>query len=47
MSKNRDIATFLSLTARSNNIDSAGVSGFGGGSSSGTLTVYDLSLIHI
>ena len=41
MSKNRDIATFLSSTARNNRIDSAGVTGLGGSSTSGTLTVYD------
>lgn len=41
MSKNRDIATFLSSTARTNRIDSAGVRGLGGGGSSGVLSVYD------
>ena len=39
MSKNRDIATFLSSTARNNNIDSAGITGIGSGS--GVLSVYD------
>ena len=38
-SKNRDIATFLSSTARSNNIDSAGITGVRSGS--GVLSVYD------
>ena len=36
MSKNRDIASFLSGTARTNNIDSAGITGIGGGGTSGT-----------
>ena len=36
---NRDIATFLSSTARNNNIDSAGITGIGSGS--GVLSVYD------
>ena len=41
MSKNRDIATFLSSTARTYSIDSAGITSLGGSSTSSVLSVYD------
>ena len=41
MSKNRDIANFLSETARTYSIDSAGITSLGGSSTSSVLSVYD------